>query len=216
MDKSSIDKNAGRTSEGSIGCVIVNYNTPKIISRAVNSIKDLVDEVMIVDGSDMRNPAYLECDELELFNGNINVQHVGYNIGHGNGLHLGIDLLKTEYIICMDSDAAIVDESVIDEMKAKLTDNIYGCGMVVNVDENGKNKADGFDYLHPYFCMFKKSTYKANEPFINHGAPFIRAMKSINEVIEVVNIDNIQEKVFHEHRRTRLVSNDWLKNWDKP
>lgn len=164
----------------------------------------------------MRNPSYLECDELELFNSNITVYHVGYNIGHGKGLDMGISKINTDLVVCMDSDAVVIDVGIIEEMKLLMDNNIYGCGLVVKVDENGKTSQIGIDYLHPYFCMFKKSTYKQYNPFINHGAPFLSTMKSINNIKKVVNVDSIQAKVFHEHRRTiAIAGNEWLKNWDR-
>lgn len=216
MDKQSIHKNTGFPSKGTVGCVIVNYNTPEIISRAVNSIKDFVDEVLIVDGSDIDSPSYFECDELDLFNGNVNVVHVNYNIGHGKGLNKGIEYLRTDYVICMDSDAVLNDPTVIEEMIEALKDGVYGCGKVVQTDENGRNKPDGIDYLHPYFCMFKRSTFNLHHPFINHGAPFIRTMNQINGKLKNIEIPDIDTRVWHEHRATRNVAgNSWLKDWDK-
>lgn len=209
-----------------ITAIIVNYNTPEIITRAVESIKNHVPFITIVDGSDKANPAYSECDLLSLNYSSsffsepsiIKVIHTHVNIGHGPGLNIGIQKAKTPYIIVMDSDAVLREPSVISEMYNSIQgDNVYGAGLVVNVTDAGTTDPKGkYKYLHPYFAMFKKDTFNKYAPFINHGAPWLRTMKEINGKMDVVNIDNIQKKVWHEHRRTRLIAGkDWQTNWEK-
>lgn len=193
--------------------MIVNYNTPEIITSAVNSIRNHVDKVIIIDNSDPDNPAFDECDRLE--SDNVRVMHTLSNIGHGPGLALGIKHLDTDLIICMDSDAELIDPGVIQEMRNALTYGVYGSGPVLTTDINGHNSEKGIDYLHPYFCMFRRNIYNMHEGFINHGAPFIRTMNQINGRLKVVNIPDITEKCYHHHRRTReIAGTDWLKNWE--
>jgi len=197
----------------SIGCVIVCYNTPKIITRAVNSIRNYVDQVIVIDNSDVNNPAYAECETL-----GVDVVHTNANIGHGPGLNKGIEYIKTDYVICMDSDAVLNDHKVIKEMQKALNGkDVYGAGLVITTNKTGHNAVEGIDYLHPYFCMFKRSVFNMHTPFINHGAPFIRTMNEIDGKLKVIDIEGITYKCWHEHRRTREVAgNVWLKNWDKP
>jgi glycosyltransferase involved in cell wall biosynthesis len=218
MDQRGTNGNARETELREIGCVIVNYNTPEIITRAVNSIKNHVNHVIIVDNSEQNNPAYDECDELDLMNHNVLCIHTNTNLGHGRALNKGIEFLKTDYVICMDSDAVLHDYRVIDEMiKALEGKDVYGAGLVVTTDNSGRNKDTGIDYLHPYFCMFKRSVFNLHSEFIHHGAPFIRTMNEIAGKLKVFNIPNMSDKVWHEHRRTRLVSgSDWQKNWENP
>jgi GT2 family glycosyltransferase len=205
----------------SIGCVVVNYNTPKIISRAVNSIKDHVDNIIIIDGSTKGNKSFLECDNLMKNNKNVLTIHTEKNIYHGPGLNKGIDSLDNEYIICLDSDAVLRDIKLIKEMKdILLDDNVYGCGFVINVDDAGDtvNDKNSTPYLHPYFCMFKLSIYKKYSGFINHGAPFMRTMKQIKGKMKLVGIKNILERCWHEHRRTINIigQGNWENEWVKP
>ena len=171
-----------------VGCVIVSYDVPEIISRAVNSIKGHVDEVIVIDNSSPRNPAYREADTL-----GVTVLHTGRNIGHGPGMDMGINKLNTEFVIVMDSDTVVKDPSIIDDMKKLMADDVYGVGRVI--------QRMGVDYLHPYFAMIRKEYYLRHKPFINHGAPCCEAMADIKDKLKVIGID--MGKVWHEHRRTR-------------
>lgn len=170
------------------GCVIVSYNVPKIITRAVKSIKPYVDDVIVVDHSDIHNPAYKEADKL-----GVRVIHTGRNRGHGPGLDIGIRKLETDYVITMDSDAYIKDPDIIKRMKSKMNDDVYGVGYVID--------RLGIDYLHPYFALISRKAYLRYSPYINHGAPCLDAMKSIHGKMKVINIK--MDGVCHEHRATR-------------
>jgi len=199
--------------------IIVNYNTPEIISRAVNSIKNYVDCVVIVDNSDKTNPAYAECDSLieSTPKAYVKVIHTGENIGHGPALNIGIKDAQTDKIIVMDSDAVLIDPYVIVEMtEAIQPENVYGAGLVVDVNDAGTTVPNGqFPYLHPYFAMFWKYDFLKYSGFINHGAPWLRTMKEIKGKMQVVNIHDIQKKAWHEHRRTRTIAGkSWQKNWE--
>jgi glycosyltransferase involved in cell wall biosynthesis len=61
-----------------VGCVIVSYNIPGLITRAVKSIKDHVDEIIVVDNSSRNNVAYKEADSL-----GVKVRHTLKNMARG-------------------------------------------------------------------------------------------------------------------------------------
>lgn len=171
-----------------VGCVIVSYNVPGIITRAVKSIQPYVDEVIIIDHSQRDNKAYAEADEL-----GVQVLHTHRNLGHGPGMHMGIKNLNTEYVIVMDSDTEVKDGSIVQDMISMMKPGVYGVGRVI--------ERLGVNYLHPYFAMIRRSSYLKYAPFIHHGAPCKDAMASIWGKMEVVDMD--MSKVWHEHRRTR-------------
>ena len=193
-----------------IGVVIVCYNTPNIISNAVKSVYPHVHQVCIIDNSDKNNHCFSECDELSQKINNVFVHHTNANIGHGPGLNIGIEKLNTMYIICMDSDAFLIDLSIINEMKNELKPDVYGCGRVLNIPNNP-------DYLWLPFCMFKKETFLKYHPFINSGAPFEETMKDINGKLKLIHIPNLVQRVGHEGRATRKIVIDWefAGNWEK-
>ena len=202
-----------------VGCVIVNYNTPEIISKAVHSVIDQVDKLVIVDGSDTGNPAYKECDSL--ISNKVSVIHTHRNTGHGPGLHLGIVSLDVEFIICMDSDAVLIDKTLIPEMRKALSaKEVYGVGHVARVNrigENIKTEKNYIGYLHPYFCMFRNAVYFKYHAFINHGAPFILTMRQIQGKMKLVYIKDMRKRCLHEGKVTRgmIGERKWGKNWVK-
>lgn len=203
-----------RGKSATVGVVIVNYNTPGIISEAVYSVHPYVNKVIIVDNSEKTNPAYKECDVLDKLR-NVEVIHTRKNIGHGPALNRGIDHLTTDFIITMDSDALLTDPSVISEMMRELeNEKVYGCGMNEPINEDGFMDYKGIPYLHPFFCMFTKRKFLQFSPFINHGAPFARTMKDIHGELTIKEID-LKDRVLHEGKKTRKIAGrGWTKNWD--
>ena len=171
-----------------IGCIIVSYNVPGIITRAVKSIKPYVDEVLVIDHSQRKNKAYSETDKL-----GVKVLHTNRNLGHGPGMDRGIKDLKTEYVIVMDSDTVVKDGSIIKDMLSMMRPDVYGVGKAI--------ERLGVNYLHPAFAMIRRSSYLKYAPFVNHGAPCKDAMASISGKMKVIDIN--MNKVWHERRRTR-------------
>jgi GT2 family glycosyltransferase len=179
-----------------VGCVIVSYNVPEIISRAVNSIRDYVDEVVIIDSSSKDSPAYKEADSL-----GVTVKHTEKNVGHGNGLDMGIRMLDTEYVIIMDSDAEVKDGTIVQDLLNLMEDDVYGVGKTFD----NISRWVGAPYLHPYFALIRRSSYLKYHPICNGAAPTAKAMQSIKGKMRVVSTD--MSKVWHQNRATR----DYLK-----
>lgn len=206
-----------------IGVVTVVYNTPGLITRAVRSIQPHVGRVLVIDNSDIENETYGECDRLQNLP-RVKVIHTGRNLFHGPGLCFGISNLLTPYIICMDSDTELKDPGLLSEMKLTLQDEgVYGVGRVeqadpktgqwLNTTQNPELR--GLDYLHPYFCMFRRETYYKHPPFIHHGAPAIRTMKAIAGQLRVVDIPDIMDRCLHDRKGTHQAAGDsWFGNWE--
>lgn len=169
-------------------CVIVSYNVPSIITRAVKSIKPFVDEVIVIDHSQRQNKAYQEADTL-----GVTVLHTHRNLGHGPGMDMGIKRSNSEYVIVMDSDTEVKDGSIVRDMIDMMEPDVYGVGRVI--------ERMGVNYLHPYFALIRRSSYLKYKPFIHHGAPCKDAMRSIHGKMRVIDMD--MSRVWHEHRRTR-------------
>lgn len=142
----------------------------------------------------------------------------GYNIGHGNGMKMGISLCKTEYFLLIDSDVTIDKPGVIEEMMSCMEENYYGIGQIMQVNDKGMNVGEGIYYLHPHFALISKRAYEKFSPFINHGAPCISAMLDLNENMKYV-IDSfpVHKYITHAERGTRKQrpSTFHSKHWDK-
>lgn len=187
-----------------IGCVIVNCETPDMTVNAVKSIVNHVDCLVIIDNSKKLHPKIARLESSK-----VSVIHTKKNITHGPGLNMGISFLRTEYIICMDSDAVLKDRTLIPEMKSMLTEGVYGVGNIETI-------IDDIEYLHPYFCMFRKRTFTDNPPFIQHGAPFARTMIAIKGKLKVLQVRNILDRCHHIEKVTRsLLGRGWIKQkWE--
>jgi glycosyltransferase involved in cell wall biosynthesis len=192
-----------------IGAVIVCYQTPEIIKKAVESVKPYVKTVTVVDNSPKGSECYKVCDTL-----GVNVYHTEKNIFHGPALNLGINITDTEYILIMDSDAYLTDSSILPKYIEELKDpSVYAVGhKVERVPEKSMYKRE-FDYLRPYFAMFKKNSYYLYEPFKHHGAPWCYAMIDIWNKKRVVEIRG--DYVIHDKQQTRKVAGrSWQVNWE--
>jgi len=191
-----------------LGVAIACYNTPEHIRAAVESIYRHVDEVLIVNNSLPEHPCSEVCDELALLD-NVGVIHIGRNAGHGPAIALAMDCLQRELIIIMDSDAELLDPSIISDMKAAMKVGVYGSGHAYI------NSSYGYDvpYLTGHFCMVRKKYYHEHYPFINDGAIMVRTMVDIMGVKTLANVERFDERVFHEGKATRKVAGNWRRSF---
>lgn len=202
-----------------IGVVIVSYKTPELLRKAVDSIYKVKElKVKIVDNSPKESECYKEADKLARRK-NVSVIHTEKNIFHGDGLNLGIENLDTEYVIVMDSDAELLDESIIPMLIEKLNDdNVYAAGASVeHVAEGNERYGVKFDYLRPFFAMFKREMFYKYYPFVHHGAPWCQTMIDIRNEKRVEGVDEWEKYVFHKKQATIKVANGaWFKGWHNP
>lgn len=189
-----------------ITAVTVVYNTPHLIKTAMASIRKFYPalKVIIIDGS----PEGSLClNVTKAMSGKFTkVIHAGANVGHGPGMSQGIAMAESDYVLVFDSDIEMLSPCLHDMYKALADRNVYGVGQVVKVDQHGMNDPKGFDYLHPHFALISKVNYKQFPPFIQHGAPCIKAMHrvSLQKQIRVVDF-NLTGKILHKERGTRKV-----------
>src|SRR5688572_26552932 len=136
-----------------ITAVIVSYNTPELLKECYNSIRRFYPEleVIIIDGSPPDSDCW-KCAAWLNTAENTTVKNVEYNIGHGKGMNMGIGMVKTDYVLLIDSDVTIDYPNVLEEMVGYLSKkNCYGVGQIVDVNEHGSNVSSGIKYLHPHF-----------------------------------------------------------------
>jgi glycosyltransferase involved in cell wall biosynthesis len=185
--------------------IIVNFETPELTKRAIDSLINYERlNIIVVDNS----------SEAKRFKDDrVTVLFPNENLFHGKGLDYGISKTDTEYIIVMDSDAYVKDLNIIREAKRLLEGNVYAVGCFIErVPKESVLYRTEFDYLEPWFGVFKKSVYKKFSPFMHHGAPWYQAMIDIYKVMEVKAI--MPEAVHHDGAQTiRIVDKEWQKNW---
>lgn len=183
-----------------VTALIVNYNTPKLLSDAVHSIRNFYNvPIMVVDGSEpLKHEQMMEM----ISDIDVKVERVSHNITHGPGLKYGMDRIQTQYVMTMDSDAQMVKRGFLETCLSSMDEQSYGAGMVLNGlpwDKNAK-------YLHPFFALMQMSIVRTYNLPIKHGAPMKTTMeqiqsKGIQHILK--NIENIREFVRHKWRGTK-------------
>jgi len=211
-----------------VTAIIVSYKTPDLLRSCVESIRRFYPtlQVIIVDGSPPDSECWVYCHEL-MQEPNTLVKCVEYNIGHGNGMKMGISMCETEYFLLVDSDVTIDKAGGLEFMieTFQRSSNCYGYGFIVEVNERGGGIGDEsfehekiYRYIHPHFALIKKSMYLKYAPIINHGAPMIKSMIDIHEKKEdYIAYWPVMEWITHHERGTRKLNPKEFNpaNWDK-
>ena len=170
--------------------VVVSCNTKELIKKAYESVRKFHPrmKIIIVDGSTEGN----ECHEYVASVGRSDVYaevfQVGYNIGHGRGMCVGIYYAETPYVLCFDSDTEMI-KSPVWGMLSMMEKDTYGVGYVEKTGFDGfeygakseHSKEGWMRYLHPYFQLIQVSVYRKFHPYVHHGAPCFLTILDIHK-----------------------------------
>jgi len=168
--------------------ITVCCNTKGLIERAYNSVRRFHPEmpIIIIDGSNSGDPCVFYIKSLA---SNVTtIISLGYNIGHGRGMCMGIDRVKTKYALIFDSDIEIL-KSPVNQMLKMMEEDTFGIGNIVKTGFDGfsygkkpQHKKEGWMlYLHPYFQLLNIRNYKKFHPYVHHGAPCYLTMRDIHK-----------------------------------
>jgi glycosyltransferase involved in cell wall biosynthesis len=152
--------------------VVVNYNTPDLLKTAIASIRQFYNfPIIVIDGSD-------EPEALDFFN--VRVKKVGYNIGHGLGMDLGIRMAKTNFVLTFDTDIEMKKPCIELMLKeAKIDTYAIGRRYLRNNVSFYNQHRDIFPYhaiayiIDPAFQLVNKEEYLKYAPFISDGSPTV-------------------------------------------
>jgi len=170
----------------SITGVTVCWNTKDLIECAHNSIRRFHPDMplIVIDGSDPGDTcaAYVRG----LASDKTAVVSLGYNIGHGRGMCMGIEKVKTKYALIFDSDIEMLI-SPIGAMLTMMEDDTFGVGYIEKTGFDGfeygvhpQHAKEGWmPYLHPYFQLINIENYRKFHPYVHHGAPCYLTMLDI-------------------------------------
>jgi glycosyltransferase involved in cell wall biosynthesis len=167
--------------------ITVCYNSKELIQKAYESVRRFHPEmqIIIVDGSDKTDLCreYVESLKSEY----TTLILASFNIGHGRGMDLALQYVKTKYALIFDSDI-IMHKSPVEKMLKMMDKDTYGVGYLE------KTGFDGFEYgakphhyqqgymymLHPYFMLLQVKEYFKYHRFVHHGAPCFKAALDIH------------------------------------
>jgi len=193
--------------------ITVCYNTKDLIERTYNSVRKFHPEmlIIIIDGSDSDNPcaSYIKSLASDV----TVIISLGYNIGHGRGMCMGIDRVKTKYTLIFDSDIEIL-KSPVSQMLGMMEDDTFGVGSIcktgfdgVGYGKNPHHKKKGWiSYLHPHFQLINIRNYRKYHWYVHHGAPCYLTMvdihkKGLSEKI-LKEFPKLENFVKHYHKAT--------------
>jgi len=165
-------------------CVV--HNTKALFQNAYESFRKWHPEMMIIiiDGSDHNDPCRKYVESLS--SPYTTLVLCKTNIGHGRGMAVGLEMVKTRFALIFDSDIVML-KSPVSQMLAMMDVDTYGVGGFDYVDTRGFGKnnhsaewrAAATKYLHPYFQLINVGIYRQYPPYVHHGSPCIHTMNEI-------------------------------------
>jgi GT2 family glycosyltransferase len=100
-----------------VSIIIVNYNSPELLTRCVNSIDKFVNvvskEVIVVDN----NSKDEQLDYLENKFSYVRSIRLTENLGFGQANNIGVKNAKSEVVLLLNSDTEFIDASINDTIK---------------------------------------------------------------------------------------------------
>lgn len=166
--------------------IVVVYNTKDYFMRAYESIRKFMPEMpmIIINGSDKWNLCYKYVASLAEQPLNF-VYNVGYNIGHGRGLHYALERCSDDLALIFDSDI-VMKKNPLRAMNKLMTPETYATGWMTYIGPDGYdygtpgfNNREKIPYIHPYFMLLNVKLYFKFHRFVHHGAPCYKAMLDI-------------------------------------
>jgi glycosyltransferase involved in cell wall biosynthesis len=188
-----------------ITALTVSYNTKDVLQKTIESFREYYDiPLIVIDGSPEGSECYeyvkdLDCRKVQF----------GWNVGHGRGMDIGINLAETKYVVIFDSDIEIIKPPIEDMMKL-FKEDTFGVGWLYDVqpfEVYGVNLSRWGDMpcMVPFFHIINRYNYMKFLPYIHSGAPCVLTMCDIfDKRCEDTMIDfPIKEYIKHPWRGTR-------------
>ncbi len=167
-----------------ITVVIINYQTPDFLEKAVRSFKKIYPKinVLLVDNGSADDSKSLikdlkeELPETEML-------LLDENIYHGPAMHFVLkNHITTEKAFFLDSDTETRKPGFLEKM-CSLADQekVYGVGQIITVNKRGFKDENGFEVLTTPHMLINTAYYNQFSPFIHHGQPTINNFREAQE-----------------------------------
>lgn len=157
--------------------VIVNYQTPDLLTTAVTSFKKYYSDVpLIIFDNGSRDNSRDIIEELIFSHKNIEAHYESENIFHGPAIHKAItDLVETEFCFILDSDTETLKPGFLEEGISILQsdEKLYALGHLEHSNRRGFKQKDGIPVILTPYLLMKVEPYHKFPPFIHHGQPTI-------------------------------------------
>ncbi len=165
--------------------VIINFRTPDLTSQAVRSLRRFYPEVPILlidNGSGDESPRVLE-ELRELQPGSTELLSNVTNLHHGPAMDQALRLLRTPYVLFLDSDCLVERGGFLEAMMglASAEPRAYAVGKRIFMNDRGfdvEESPAAHPYIRPICMLVHRERYLGLPPFERHGAPCLANMRA--------------------------------------
>lgn len=192
--------------------------TPKLVKRSLCSILQFYPTIPIIiidNGSGHDSVKFIK--KWAIKRENIRAIMNTTNLGHGAGMHQGIALANTPYVLTFDTDCTLKKPGLVEAMLPHFKKTMtYAVGAKIKVNDFGANvEKGGHKYIHPSVMMLDVAKYNTLPPMIYHGAPCLTNMLHAKKIAGYSLVGfRVQKYVNVEWAGTRKLFGSSTPNWD--
>jgi len=126
-----------------LSIIIVTYNSGKTILKLLSSLKlieNIIKEIIVIDN----NSLVFNKNKIQRISSKIKIIQNHKNVGFAKAVNQGIKLTKSDYILLLNPDTYLIDESIINTFKKIYKDNKIGAigGRILNEDKKNSYTAN--------------------------------------------------------------------------
>ena len=209
--------------------------TKNLIDYSIGSFRKFYPDVklIIIDNSGKGRPECLMCTDVlkEYCKADEKAELIimPENLGHGLGMHYGLQQIETSYTYIFESDVIMEHGGLIEAMLELATPEIYSVGPIMTVcyDKGEETFRDDkkrtIRRLWPYASLLSTKTYFEYPSWNSHdgmnAAPLLSAMQAIansgKEDKLMIEFD-VDKYVHHKYGGTRkVIGIPKLRNYEK-
>lgn len=191
-----------------ITTVIINFQTPDLLNKAVRSFKEFYPNVNLLiidngsqDDGESVNLITMLTEEYRF----IKSVFLSSNIFHGPAMDLAITkYVETKYVFFLDSDTETKRSGFLEQMMLLISaeTKIYGVGEIIKANKRGYKSEKGKKILLTPYMLIKTRLYKTLRPFMHHGQPTLHNFADANEKGYKLSYFKVSDYINHLWRGT--------------
>lgn len=191
-----------------ITTVIINFQTPDLLNKAVRSFKEFYPNVNLLiidngsqDDGESVNQITMLTEEYKF----ITSVFLSSNIFHGPAMDLAIKkYVETKYVFFLDSDTETKRNGFLEQMILLISSEtkIYGVGEIIKANKRGYKSEKGKEILLTPYMLLNTRLYKTLRPFIHHGQPTLHNFADANEKGYKLSFFKVSDYINHLWRGT--------------
>ena len=189
--------------------VIVNYQTPDLIKRAVDSFRRFYpdESLLLIDNGSQDESVPILKNLVSEYPDKTEILLNTSNIYHGPAMDQALRYVQNQYVAFLDSDCVVLRGGFLESMNSTLSENDshYIVGRRVFMNRRGfeiRKETNGFPYIRPICMIVKRELYISLPPFQHHGTPCLANMRAASECGYALIDFPVDDYVCHKGRGT--------------